>query len=213
MYIFDDLLAELIQCVLNSINRFPVNIITDCFCNGDSTNDVNYGRKVDYGSERLNAATFHGGDHRLTCLFRLALLYEAYFRSRYAVILRLKGTSMYPLLRNGKDVVVLGKCPAESLQPMDVVLFRYRGKHVLHRIIRREGERLLIQGDGSIVAKEECTVDDVVGKVVQICRPSGKEIPVGSWQWTIPGRVWRGLGFLRIWLLRVAYRLFLRPVK
>jgi hypothetical protein len=58
MYIFDDLLAELIQCVLNSINRFPVNIITDCFCNGDSTNDVNYGRKVDYGSERLNAATF-----------------------------------------------------------------------------------------------------------------------------------------------------------
>lgn len=201
MYIFDDLLAELIQCVLNSINRFPVNIITDRFCNGDSTNDVNYGRKVDYGSERL------------TCLFRLALLYEAYFRSRYAVILRLKGNSMYPLLRNEKDVVVLGKCPAESLQPMDVVLFRYRGKHVLHRIIRREGERLLIQGDGSIVAKEECTVDDVVGKVVQICRPSGKEIPVGSWQWTIPSRVWCGLGFLRIWLLRVAYRLFLRPVK
>lgn len=40
-----------------------------------------------------------------------------------------------------------------------------------------------------------------------------KEIPVGSWQWTIPSRVWRGLGFLRIWLLRVAYRLFLRPVK
>ena len=201
MYIFDNLLAELIQCVLNSINRFPVNIITDRFSNGDSTNDVNYGRKVDYGSERL------------TCLFRLALLYEAYFRSRYAVILRLKGNSMFPLLRNGKDVVVLEKCPAESLQPMDVVLFRYRGKHVLHRIIRREGERLLIQGDGSIVAKEECTVDDVVGKVVQICRPSGKEIPVGSWQWTIPSRVWRGLGFLRIWLLRVAYRLFLRPVK
>lgn len=213
MYIFDDLLAELIQCVLNSINRFPVNIITDRFCNGDSTNDVNYGRKVDYGSERLNAATFHGCDHRLTCLFRLALLHEAYFRSRYAVRFRLKGNSMYPLLRNGKDVVVLGKCPAESLQPMDVVLFRYRGKHVLHRIIRRKGERLLIQGDGSMVAKEECTVDDVVGKVVQICRPSGKEIPVGSWQWTIPSRVWRGLGFLRIWLLRVAYRLFLRPVK
>lgn len=201
MYIFDNLLAELIQCVLNSINRFPVNIITDRFCNGDSTNDVNYDRKVDYGSERL------------TCLFRLALLYEAYFRSRYAVILRLKGNSMFPLLRNGKDVVILEKCPADSLQPMDVVLFRYRGKHVLHRIIRREGERLLIQGDGSIVAKEECTVDDVVGKVVQICRPSGKEIPVGSWQWTIPSRVWRGLGFLRIWLLRVAYRLFLRPVK
>lgn len=39
-------------------------VITDRFCNGDSTNYVNYGRKVDYGSERLNAATFHGGDFK-----------------------------------------------------------------------------------------------------------------------------------------------------
>lgn len=39
-------------------------LITDRFCNGDSTNDVNYGRKTDYGSERMNAATFHGGDFK-----------------------------------------------------------------------------------------------------------------------------------------------------
>ncbi|MDE7413774.1 MAG: hypothetical protein K2N05_08340 [Muribaculaceae bacterium] len=38
--------------------------ITDRFCNGDSTNDVNYGRIVDYGSEQKNAATFHGGDFK-----------------------------------------------------------------------------------------------------------------------------------------------------
>ncbi len=39
-------------------------VITDRFCNGDSTNDLNYGRCNDYGSERLNAATFHGGDFK-----------------------------------------------------------------------------------------------------------------------------------------------------
>lgn len=39
-------------------------VITDRFCNGDSINDINYGRIVDYGSERLNAATFHGGDFK-----------------------------------------------------------------------------------------------------------------------------------------------------
>lgn len=39
-------------------------VITDRFCNGDSTNDVNYDRIVDYGSEQLNAATFHGGDFK-----------------------------------------------------------------------------------------------------------------------------------------------------
>lgn len=39
-------------------------VITDRFCNGDPTNDVNYGRIVDYGSDQLNAATFHGGDFK-----------------------------------------------------------------------------------------------------------------------------------------------------
>ena len=39
-------------------------VITDRFCNGDTTNDINYGRLVDYGSEQLNAATFHGGDFK-----------------------------------------------------------------------------------------------------------------------------------------------------
>ena len=28
-------------------------VITDRFCNGDTTNDVNYGRSVDYGTEQL----------------------------------------------------------------------------------------------------------------------------------------------------------------
>lgn len=50
-------------------------VITDRFCNGDSTNDVNYGRIVDYGSERLNAATFHGGDFK----GMLAKAREGYF--------------------------------------------------------------------------------------------------------------------------------------
>jgi len=39
-------------------------VITDRFCNGDTTNDVNYGRIIDYGSEQMNAATFHGGDFK-----------------------------------------------------------------------------------------------------------------------------------------------------
>lgn len=39
-------------------------VITDRFLDGDSTNNINYGRKTDYGSEQLNAATFHGGDFK-----------------------------------------------------------------------------------------------------------------------------------------------------
>lgn len=51
-------------------------VITDRFANGDTANDVNYGRITDYGSERLNAATFHGGDFK--GMLRKAR--EGYFR-------------------------------------------------------------------------------------------------------------------------------------
>lgn len=37
-------------------------LFTDRFCNGDPSNDINYGRKTNYGNDTLNAATFHGGD-------------------------------------------------------------------------------------------------------------------------------------------------------
>lgn len=50
-------------------------VITDRFANGDTSNDLNYGRITEYGSERLNAATFHGGDFK----GMLAKAREGYF--------------------------------------------------------------------------------------------------------------------------------------
>lgn len=125
---------------------------------------------------------------------------------------RLKGNSMFPLLRNDKDSVILEKCLPSDLNPMDVVLFRYRGSYVLHRIIQRTGDELLIQGDGSIVAMEQCSVKDVVGKVTGICHHSGKVVSVKSWKWTMPSRLWRSSNFMRKFLLRVAYKLFLKRI-
>lgn len=98
----------------------------------------------------------------------------------------LKGVSMYPLIRGGKDKIVLSPCSPGELRPMDVVLFRYRGQHLLHRIIRRDGDLLTIKGDGSYVAMEVCNVYDVIGRVQAVIRPSGMEIPVVSWKWKLP---------------------------
>ena len=124
-----------------------------------------------------------------------------------SVQFRLKGYSMFPLLRNERDEVVLSPCQENELRPMDVVLFRYQGKHVLHRIIRREGSKLYIQGDGSFVAKEECLTSDVVGKVCIVVRPSGKHIDVNSWQWRLPSTMWRRTGIFRKLLLRILLHL------
>lgn len=71
---------------------------------------------------------------------------EAEIAGGHPVKFRLKGWSMFPLLCDGRDEVVLYPCTEDELRPMDVVLFRYNGRHVLHRIIRREGARLYIRG-------------------------------------------------------------------
>lgn len=123
------------------------------------------------------------------------------------VRIRMKGVSMHPLLRNGRDEVVLHPCDPAALKPMDVVLFRYRGGHLLHRILRRQGDRLLIQGDGSYVAKEECSVAEVVGVVKEIHRPSGRVLSVDSRSWRWMSRLWVGLGVFRRPLLRVYHRI------
>ncbi|MDO4756346.1 MAG: S24/S26 family peptidase [Parabacteroides sp.] len=123
-----------------------------------------------------------------------------------AVRFRLKGDSMFPLIRNGRDEVVLYPCSEDELSPMDVVLFRYQGKHLLHRILRREGDQLFLQGDGSYVAKERCKTSDVVGIVREIIRPSGRVIPVTNWQWKLPAFLWQKIGITRTFLLRILHR-------
>lgn len=119
------------------------------------------------------------------------------------VKIRLKGNSMFPLLKSGRDSVILQKTPSNSLKPMDVVLFKYCGNYILHRIIKRDGVRLLIQGDGVISAIEQCTVDDVVGKVVKICRSSGKTIDVDNWRWIFASRLWRCSKIIRVVFLKL----------
>ena len=49
-----------------------------------------------------------------------------------------KGYSMYPFMRNGKDSVCLEWYDGRALSAGEVILFQYRGKHVLHRIYKTE---------------------------------------------------------------------------
>ena len=120
-----------------------------------------------------------------------------------SVQIRLKGTSMYPLLREGKDEVILSACPTKELQTMDVVLFRYNGMHILHRIIQRDGNKLTMQGDGSFSTRENCTADDVIARVEAVVRPSGKVVTVDDWRWKVPSLLWCKLGIFKNPILRV----------
>ena len=52
-----------------------------------------------------------------------------------SVRLTVRGNSMAPLLLDGKDVVTLRPFDPAELKPGVIILFRYKGGFVLHRII------------------------------------------------------------------------------
>lgn len=124
-----------------------------------------------------------------------------------SVWFKVKGNSMYPFLSGDKDSILLSPVN-EPVVKNDVVLFFYRGRHVLHRVIKIEGEKYIIQGDGVYASREFCHSKDIIGKVTQIQRPSGKIIPVTSFKWRMFSSLWVSLRFLRKYLLFIYRRLF-----
>ncbi len=117
---------------------------------------------------------------------------EEYGKVRF----RVKGVSMQPMLRDGVDEVLLEKCPAESLRKGDIVLFRYHGGYVLHRIFRiREGV-FYMKGDNTYGTVENCRGDEVLGKVTGICRQKKEgsrfsEQKPYSFKWNVISSWWR----------------------
>ena len=124
-----------------------------------------------------------------------------------SVRFKVKGHSMYPLLRNGKDEVTLS--PLEKMPAVnDIVLFRYRGKHILHRIISIEGDTYTIQGDGIYLSCEYCTCEEIIGVVTHIHKNGKVSIGTTSKRSKFYIFCWRRLRFCRRCLLAVLRRVY-----
>lgn len=128
---------------------------------------------------------------------------ESEIGSGRSVRFRVKGNSMRPLLRNGKDEVVVEPCGREGVKRGDVILFRHAGRYVLHRIVRKTGSRYLVQGDGVCRFCEVCGDADIIGVMTRVCRPSGKQVETDSARWRLMSRLWLGLGPFRGPVLRM----------
>lgn len=134
---------------------------------------------------------------------------EAMLAEGREVRIRIRGHSMFPMLRNDRDCVILRACTDTSqLRRGDVALFRSSGNHILHRIVRREGDRLTMAGDGNCGLTEQCTTRDIAGVVTRIVRPSGRIVGCDSLRWMLPSRLWLSIPTgLRRLLLRVLRRI------
>jgi hypothetical protein len=83
------------------------------------------------------------------------------------------GLSMWPALRPGD--VALFAAPGAP-RPGDVCLAVVDGRLVAHRLIAREGDRLLLRGDAMPAADPPVAPAAVVGRLVAV-RRAGRELP------------------------------------
>ena len=89
---------------------------------------------------------------------------EELLKARGEVMTRTCGTSMQPLLRQGRDIVVIKK-PQFPLKVGDVPIYKVKNKKepVLHRILKVNGDgSYIIRGD-NLFFKEHVFENQIVG--------------------------------------------------
>jgi len=114
---------------------------------------------------------------------------------------RVRGNSMRLFLKDGRDKVVLAPCAEVKVR--DVVLAEVSPRrYVLHRVIKKNGERLVLKGDGNVYGTESCSTHDVIGKAVGFIRKGrARTDRVDAWKWRAYSRLWLMLAPFRRYIL------------
>ena len=113
-----------------------------------------------------------------------------------SVIIRVKGYSMRPFMRSDRTqirIAPLTDRERDSLRVGDVVLFRYHGRHIMHRIRHIEGDKITLAGDGNYRIWEQCHRKDVVGIISDIIKLSGRTLSCSSLRWRCISWIWVSL--------------------
>lgn len=81
-----------------------------------------------------------------------------------SVKFNVSGKSMMPFLNHGDQVVV--KQPSGlDVKKGDIILVKYQGKFILHRLVKIKGVKYYLAGDGNLDQIEIVEKEDVLGLV------------------------------------------------
>ena len=113
-----------------------------------------------------------------------------------SVTLPVNGNSMLPFIIGGKESVILHG--PGLIDVGDVVLAWVDGcRYVVHRIVRIDGERVTLMGDGNLVGTEHCLLNDIKARVTHVVSADNKERDLHNrwrmhaaklWYWLRPVR-------------------------
>ena len=106
----------------------------------------------------------------------LPFIEEAFERNQKFKI-PITGTSMKPLLYQGRDFVFIEK-PSFPLEVGDIPLYRRDdGAFVLHRVVGKDVKGYILSGDNQFLLEYGITDDHVIGVVTLLCI-DGKNVAV-----------------------------------
>lgn len=142
-------------------------------------------------------------NNQSTSFAELLPLMEEKLNKNLKVTFTVNGTSMQPMIINGKDSVVLGKFTGQ-LKKYDLPFYRRdNGEFVLHRVVRVQKDgNYTCRGDNQTVNELGVRNDQIIG-VVEEFTHKGKRVSVNSFWYKLYCRLWMSVRFFR----RVAYRL------
>ena len=109
------------------------------------------------------------------------------------VTLTAKGYSMNPFIVHMQDQLTLGPWKDEDIRKGAVVLVKDdRGNFLVHRIIDRRGDKILLMGDGNIGIQETASVTNIIGIMTAVTKKK-RSYPTNGLIWRIYSWIWLAL--------------------
>lgn len=136
------------------------------------------------------------------------MTYEQCLAEKGAMTYRIKGVSMQPMLRQGRDLFTVQQKKEARCKKYDVVLYRRPpNQYVLHRIIKVLPDGYVILGDNCIAKEYNIHDGDILGVMTSFLR-KGRSIQVSDWRYQLYCHVWVFLHPVRIFFKRMKGYLF-----
>ena len=110
------------------------------------------------------------------------------------------GTSMMPLLRQHRDLMIIQKRPEGRLKKYDAVLYKRGEKYILHRILRVRPQDYVICGDHCWRREFGVTDAQILGVLIGVVR-DGKEISVTDRKYLCYVHLWCDFYLIRAAIL------------
>ena len=103
--------------------------------------------------------------------------FEDELQRKGVIVYRNSGTSMLPLIRQNRDLVIIEKCKDKKTKKYDVLLYKRDDKYILHRVMKVKKDGYVMCGDTTFKKEYGVGDDSVVGILSAVVR-DGKTLKV-----------------------------------